>query len=405
MGSTGEIMRGISKCAAEEGYVVYQAYPQNRMNLPKESNDIILCGLIEYKINEKLAYLSGFNGCFAFFSTAKFLHKLKKIKPDIIHIHNLHNSYINFPMLFNYIKRRHIQVIWTLHDCWAFTGHCPHFIMEKCDKWMEGCFACTQLSNYPSSRVDRSRFIWKLKKSRFTGVNNLTIVTPSEWLEKLVQKSFLNEYPHKTINNGINLNVFKPTDSEFRRNHHIENKYVILGVSFEWNNRKGLDTFIELNKRLNHDSNKYVIVLVGTDNEVDKLLPNEIISIHKTQNQKKLAEIYTAANVFVNPTREDNFPTVNIEALACGTPVITFQAGGSSEIIDDTCGISVKVNDINTLITSIKQICTDSSKFTSKNCIERALRYEKKKCYEKYIELYKSRKMCGSINSLIKEEN
>ena len=220
-GSTGRIMIGIAKAAREQGYTTCNAYPESYQVQPRAENDIVICSTLANRINQKLAYYTGLNGCFAVFSTIRFLHVLDRIKPDILHFHNLHNSYINLPMLFRYVKRRHIRVIWTLHDCWAFTGHCPHFTLAECGKWKTGCGGCPQLSVYPSSQIDTTRWMWKKKKKWFTGVEDLTIVTPSQWLAGLVKQSFLAEYPVRVINNGIDLNVFKPTESDFREEHGI----------------------------------------------------------------------------------------------------------------------------------------------------------------------------------------
>lgn len=252
---------------------------------------------------------------------------------------------------------------------------------------MEGCHNCSQYRDYPQSYVDQTKKMWNLKKKWFTEVKDMTIVTPSQWLADLVMQSFLREYPVKVINNGIDLSVFKPTTSNFKTKHNIpETTKILLGVSFGWGERKGLDVFIELSKRLNDE---YRIVLVGTDYDTDKLIPSNVISIHRTQNQTELAEIYTAADLFINPTREENYPTVNMEALACGTPVITFKTGGSPEIIDDTCGVTVNCDDIDGLESHIRQIC-EQTKFSTQDCLDRAASFDRNKRLKEYIELYKS---------------
>ena len=288
--------------------------------------------------------LTGLHGYFSYFSTLRFLRKVKKFSPDIIHIHNLHGWYINFPLFFKFIKKHNIPVVWTLHDCWSITGHCPHFTMIGCDRWKSGCFDCAQYKEYPKSILDTSKTMYKMKKKWFNGIENMTIVTPSKWLSEIIKQSYLSKYPVQIINNGIDLEVFKPTESDLRKRLGLsDTDKIILGVSLGWNNKKGLDVFIELAKRL--DSH-YKIILVGTDNSTDALLPESVISIHRTSNRKELAEIYSAADVFVNPTREDTFPTVNVESLACGTPVITFRTGGSPEIIDESSGYVVETDDI-----------------------------------------------------------
>ena len=328
-GSTGKIMMGIADVARTQGHEVMCASPITSTNRDAGAN----CGYYRIgtynsrRVNVAFARITGYNGCFAWVETYKLLKKIDEFQPDIIHLHNLHDSYINLPMLFSYIKKHDIPVVWTLHDCWAFTGHCPHFTIAKCDKWKTGCHGCKQYKDYPASIFDNSELMWKLKKKWFTGVKNMTIVTPSEWLAGLAKESYLKEYPIQVINNGIDLDVFKPTKSDFREKYGISpSECVILGVSFGWNYKKGLDCFVKLRNELNE---QYRIVLVGTDSSIDKQLPSGIVSIHRTQNQKELAEVYSAADVFFNPTREEVLGLVNLESLACGTPVVTFNTGGS----------------------------------------------------------------------------
>lgn len=385
-GSTGNIMLEIAETAENGGYTAAVCYPQSRDNSRKQKEkDFIIGTRFSRNIHLMLAEITGLNGCFSYFSTLKLLKKLDKLKPDIIHLHNLHNCYINLSLLFKYIKKHNIKTVWTLHDCWAFTGHCPHFDMIGCDKWKTGCYGCTQYKEYPKSLFDNSKYMYRLKKKWFTDIKDMTIVTPSEWLASLVKESYLKDYPVKVINNGIDLNVFKPTESDFRKKYALENKYIVLGVAFGWGRRKGLDVFIELEKRF--DKEKYKIVLVGTDDNIDKLLPDNIISIHRTQNQTELAEIYTAADVFANPTREENYPTVNMEALACGTPVVTFNTGGSPEMLDETCGAAVAKDDNDAMYNEIIRIC-EAKPYSMEACIKKAKGFDKNEKFGEYIRLY-----------------
>ncbi|MBQ8849453.1 MAG: glycosyltransferase [Clostridia bacterium] len=387
-GSTGKIMRQIADNATACGYDVYCCYPKSRENLKIEvRNSIIIGGRISRNLHLLLSEFTGFNGCFSVLATASFLRKLKKIEPDIIHLHNLHNCYINLPMLFNYIKKHNIPVVWTLHDCWSFTGQCPYFTLEKCDKWETGCFGCPQYRRYPSSRVDRTKTMYRYKRSWFTGVQNMTLVTPSEWLADLVHQSFLKEYETRVINNGIDLCAFNPIKSDFREKNGIsKGQFILLGVSFGWGVRKGLDVFIELSKRL--DRSRFKIVLVGTDDEVDKTLPDTVLSIHRTNNQKELAQIYSAADLFVNPTREEVLGMVNIEALACGTPVLTFRTGGSPESLNETCGSVVDCDDIDAMEQEIYRIAS-AKPFYAEDCLIRAKDFDMNKRFDEYIQLYK----------------
>lgn len=385
-GSTGKIMQGILNEAEKDRYEVQCAYPLSENDLKYREDDLHICSYLNWKIARFIGQKTGYNGCFNYFDTLKLINKLKKIKPDILHIHNLHNCYINLPLLFKYIKKSKVKTVWTLHDCWAFTGQCPHFIYEKCDKWIEGCHDCKMPRGYPECDVDRSKTMWHLKKKWFSDVENLTIVTPSSWLATQVKISFLKQYPVVVINNGIDLSVFKPTESDFRGNNNIpKGAFVILGVSYVWGEKKGIDVFLQLADRL---GDEYCFVLVGKYEDSSRAeIPKNVLFIDQVKDQSKLAEIYTASDIFLNPTREDTFPTVNIEALACGTPVVTFETGGSPEIIDSSCGISVEVNDIDGLEKKLRKIRAFGG-FNREDCIRRAEQFNQHEKFSEYIKLF-----------------
>ena len=388
-GSTARIMLGIADLAQQNGCEVGMAAGYSYHPLREIQGRYMQVGTALGKEFHTLASrFTGLNGVYSRLATRRLLKKIDRFAPDILHLHNLHGWYLNLPMLFRYIKKRRVRVVWTLHDCWAFTGHCPHFDMIGCDKWRTGCSRCPAHREYPKTYIDRSATMYKRKKDWFTGVEDMTIVTPSRWLSDLVRQSFLGAYPVRVINNGIDLSVFRPVTSDFRAKYHCEDKRIILGVSFGWGEKKGLDVFRMLAKRLPED---YQIVLVGTDEATDKILPPEILSIHRTQDQAELAGIYAAADLFVNPTREENFPTVNIEALACGTPVLTFATGGSPEIIDGTCGASVAKNDADALEREILRICTERP-YPAEACRKRAEQYDAREKFAEYLSLYGERK-------------
>ena len=385
-GSTGTIMRQLSDVAEENGFVAYKAVPYSRSNMPKKDEKTIFIGnIIERNLHLFLSKHIGLNGCFSHIGTYFFLKKVKKINPDVIHLHNLHNSYINLSMLFKFIKKHDIKTVWTLHDCWTFTGKCPHFQLSKCNKWESGCNNCPSLSSYPKSTVDKTQKMYNLKKKWFTGVNNMTIVTPSKWLAGLVRKSFLKDYLVKVIYSGIDLSVFKPTESSFRKDNNLEDKFILLGVVSPWNYQNRYEVFLELSKKID-DTKK--IVLVGLLKEQKAHLPANIIGIERTSNQEELAKIYSAADVFVNPTREEVLGLVNIEALACGTPVITFNTGGSPECIDETCGIIVPCGNVDKLEEAINYLC-DNRQIDSVDCVKRSKNFEKNDKFTEYINEYK----------------
>lgn len=383
-GSTGNIMIGIQTEALKSEFEYYVC-ATHFSSIPNGlKNYIRINSHLSETIHYYLGTFFGLQGYGSYISTKKLIKHLKIIKPEIIHLHNLHNCYINEKLLFSYIKNNNIKVIWTLHDCWPMTGKCPHFMMANCDKWKNGCKECDHLSEYPEMKMDKTSILWKKKKEEFN-IDDLTLVAPSKWMQDIVKQSYLKNHDCTVIYNGIKLNTFKINESNFKKNNNLENKKIILGVSFIWNLNKGIDVFIELSKRL---PNNYVIVLVGTNDDLDKLLPNNIISIHKTTNVDELLEIYNAADVLFNPTREEVFGLVNVEALACGTPVVAFNTGGCPEIINSIeVGSIVKSNTVEESIDRIIEVI-ENNKTIPKKCVERARDFDVNNMYKSYISLY-----------------
>lgn len=380
VGSTGKICVAISWFLTEQGIENYILH-SGRTN----GYDLgIACANRKYIRTQ--AGKSRVLGNYGFNSkkeTKKTIVALEKLQPDIVHLHNIHGHDCHLEMLFQYFRKKKTKLIWTFHDCWSFTGYCTYFSYVECDKWKTKCENCPQRKQF-SWFFDRSLELFERKKALFSDLD-LTIVTPSQWLADLVKQSFLSSYSVKVIHNGIDLEVFKPATGNFRQRYGIGDKYIVLGVAFDWGVRKGLDVFVELSRRLPTD--QYKIVLVGTDENVDKQLPSDILSIHRTQNQQELAEIYTAADVFVNPTREENYPTVNMEAIACGTPVLTFKTGGSPEMLDETCGMVVTYGDVDALTDEIQRICTEKP-YATEACLVRSRCFDQKTKFEEYVDLY-----------------
>lgn len=383
VGSTGKICSDISAMLTDrniENYILY-SYCTN------SCDNGIGCATKGYiklqALKSKVLGNYGFNSKKA---TKKMIKELDRIKPTIVHLHNLHSHDCHLGMLLEYLKKTKVKVVWTFHDCFTFTGYCPHFSMAGCDKWKTECSACVQKEHF-SWFFDRSGELYNKKKKAFYGLD-LSIVTPSKWLCDRVKESFLKEFPVKVINNGIDLDVFKPTESDFRQRYGIpKDKKIVLGVAFDWSARKGLDVFVELSKKLNKD--KYQLVMVGASEISDIAGCDNIIAISKTQNQSELAQIYTAADVFVNPTREEVLGLTNIEANACGTPVITFKVGGSPECLDSHSGIVVEKDDIKELCKQIVYICEKNPPQPTL-CRERSKRFDLNEKYMEYIELYES---------------
>ena len=380
VGSTGKICVSVSELLDEQGIwnkILYSTRVSNYQNGLKLSRDIYI------KFQALFSRIFGNYGFNSYCATKKLFRILDAIKPDIVHLHNIHSHNCNIGQLLDYLRKNNIKVFWTFHDCWAFTAYCTHFVMSKCDKWKSECFDCPQYKRY-SWFWDRSKTLFNEKKKSCQGLD-LTIVTPSQWLADLVKQSFFKCYPIKVVNNGINLSVFKPSGSDFREKHGLAGQKIILGVASRWGIEKGLDVFILLAKRLPID---FRIILVGTNDNVDKQLPSNIISIHRTQNQRELAEIYTVADVFANPTREENYPTVNMEAIACGTPVVTFRTGGSPEILDETCGSVVDCDDVDAMEFEIRRICEEKP-YSLEACLRRAKSFDMNDRFKEYVDMYK----------------
>lgn len=381
--STGRIAVDLYKTLVKNGDEGCIAFA--RGSIEKDIPNIRIGSELDVKLHGIATRITDKTGFYSINPTKKLIEQIKQYNPDIIHLHNIHGYYINIELLFNFLKEYNKPVVWTLHDCWAFTGHCAYFDLANCNKWKSHCEKCPQKKEYPKSLImDNSYWNFDKKKELFCDVKNMVLVTPSKWLAELVKLSFLKEYPIKVINNGIDLTVFKPTKSNIRKQYNLEDKFVILGVAGVWDKRKGLADFIELSKNLD---DKFRIVVVGVTEKQQQNLPKNMIGILRTHNVKELAQLYSTADVFVNPTYEDNFPTTNLEALACGTPVITYNTGGSVESVNNTCGIVSPQGNINELKNNILKCFKNN--FDEYNCANAGLKYDKFKCFKEYIDLYR----------------
>ena len=317
--------------------------------------------------------------------TKRLIGRIRKWNPDVIHLQNIHGFVLQVEILFAYLKEAGKPVVWTLHDCWPYTGHCAFYDYTACEGWKTGCRACREYQRTYPYALFRNHTIqnYERKRTAFTGVADLTIVTPSRWLAGEVKQSFLKEYPVQVIPNGIDRKCFRPVKSLLRQRLGLEGRFVILGVANVWERRKGLEYFVKLSGRL---SGEYKVILIGLSKKQIKSLPENIIGLERTSSAEELAEYYSMADVFVNATLEDNFPTPNLEALACGTPVITFNTGGSPESVDESCGQVVPKGDTEALIKAIRQ--EREAPRQSESCLKRAERYEKYDRFQEYVELY-----------------
>ena len=378
-GSTGNICRSVSRLLTDRGVENYILHVQKKCDFP---HGIVYAGRPYVKrqaLRSRVLGLYGFNSRRA---TERLIRELKRIQPTVVHLHNLHGHNCHLGLLLSYLREKRIKLLWTFHDCWAFTGYCPHFDMVGCDRWRTECCNCPQAREF-SWFFDRSRKLYRLKKEMTQGLD-LTVIAPSRWVAELASQSFLGGYPIRVIHNGIDTDVFKPTEGKLRETLGIGDKKMILGVAFDWGRRKGLDVFLELARRLD---DSYRIVLVGTDRRVDRVIPENVISVHRTADQAELARLYTAADVYVNPTREEVLGLVNLEALACGTPVITFNTGGSPECVDETCGLVVPRDDVSAMEDAIRYV-TEERPFASEACMAYASRFNAKEKFGEYVKLY-----------------
>ena len=384
-GSTGRIAEQIAAKAQEHGWDCFYAHGGRYIG-KSQFPAIQVSSKCDNYVHAFIGEYLGRHGLGSTIATKRFVEKIKEINLDVIHLHNIHGYYLNYKVLFEYIAESKIPIVWTLHDCWSFTGHCTHFDNAGCNKWKTGCGECPlQMAQYKSRLIDRSRKNYLLKKQLYSNLTNMTIVPVSHWLESLVEQSILKRFQVRVIHNGINLSVFKPTENKIRERFNIpENKMMVLGVIGSGFDEKGKDEFVELSKQ-----NNLQIVLVGLTAN-DKIgLPDNIIQLGRTSCHAELAEYYSAADVMLNPTYNDTFPTINIEALACGTPVITYKTGGSPEILDENTGIVVEKGDMSGLRQAIDTIRSIGKSSYSQPCRERAeLYFNKDDRYEDYVRLY-----------------
>lgn len=332
-------------------------------------------------------FFKGEHGFASAGQTRRLIEKIREWNPDVIHLHNIHGFVLQTELLFDYLKQAGKPVVWTLHDCWPYTGHCAFYDYTGCAGWKTGCRKCQEYrKTYPYALFkNNTADNFRRKKAAFTNVPNLTIVTPSRWLAGEVGWSFLGGYPIKIIPNGIDRNIFRPVDGGLRERLGLVRRFVVLGVANVWERRKGLTYFFDLAKQL---PKEFQIVLIGLDKKQLKRLPANIIGISHTADVEELAEYYSMADVFVNATLEDNFPTTNLEALSCGTPVITFDTGGSPESLDESCGRVVPKGDLELLIKAIRQEREHPRK--REDCLKKAEQYDKYDRFREYVELYHS---------------
>lgn len=383
-GSTGKLAVQISDYLNSQGVENYIAYGFDRCD---RENTFKFGNMTDAHLHSFLSRKLCLQGYGSRFTTRRLIRYIRRVNPTVVHLHNIHGHYLNFPLLFRFLRKIDCHVVWTFHDCWPMTGKCTHFTEAGCDRWKKQCFSCPQLGTYPDSTYDRSAKNYLDKKRYFSGLEKLHIVTVSKWLKGVAEASFMKDKDIRCIYNGIDLNIFKPSSSPFRDTYGIGNKFMILAVANPWSNRKGFDKFLKLAQRL--DSNS-VIVMVGISETQKAILPNNIIGFPRTANQLQLAQIYSAADVLVNLSLEETFGLVVAEALACGTPAIVVNSTACPEVVSEDTGIVIEPNDDNSLDQALRRIREHGKTFYSGQCVQRAGQFfSNKEMQRQYYLLYR----------------
>lgn len=334
-GSTGRICAQLAAALTDAGHTCCAAYGRGKA-APVAGETLLRIGTdADVRAHGAATRLRDAHGLASSGATRKFLEAANCFDADVIHLHNIHGYYLNYEILFDYLRACGKPVLWTLHDCWAFTGHCAYFDAVHCDRWKSGCGECPQRGAYPASVLaDGSRRNFRRKSVAFQNVERLSIVTPSEWLANLTRASFLGDYQVHIIPNGVDSSIFYPQPDDVVAaslpEGVVPGRY-LLGVANEWEPRKGLRDFIALADRLSGTGMR--LVLVGLSEAQLRDLPPSVFGLRRTESPKALAALYSGCAAYLNLTYEENYPTTNLEAAACGADVITYASGGCAETL------------------------------------------------------------------------
>lgn len=387
-GSTGRIMRQIADLARLRGHDVVLCYPNSRTNeINHQKPAIYIVNKYIRRIGALLDFIGLYRIAFVI-STLSFLIKVDKLRPDVVHLHNLHGSYINIDLLFKYLKKRNIKVFWTLHDCWAFTGHCGHYITIGCTKWTRGCHGCPKYMDYPSSLFDDSRGRYSYKKSLFTDLPTLTLVPVSKWLASQCSQSFLKDLPLKPISNGIDIQIFSHSNSDVKHKYGIQKKFIAIGLATTWSDDKGFSDYIKLAELLSDDE---VIVMVGLTEEMKSQLPSNIIGISRTESIDELVSLYSSSDVLLSLSKAETFGLTIVEAMSCGTPAIVYDNTAQKELILPETGFIVDTGSIQDVYQSMKVVRLKGREYYSQSCRKYVeTNYSDHIQYGKYVDLYET---------------
>lgn len=383
-GSTGRMLFEMNEYFTAHGIESYIACP---FGCCDSENQYIIGNKLDRMLHSLKSRITGKQGYGSVLETYQLIKYIKKIKPDVVHLHNLHSNYVNVNMLLKFLASYNIPTVQTLHDCWNYTGKCIHYTARKCYKWEKGCGNCPNLKDgIPSWFFDKTNTMWRDKNNGYNGIKDLAVIGVSKWITNEAKKSFLSNAKLCTfIYNWIDLKTFnyKPNQT-LKKSLNLKNKFVILGVSSMWFESKGLNSFMELSKELDEDE---VIVLVGKMSAIN--LPSNIISVPPTDSLEELAEYYSVADVFMQLSKEESFGKVVAEAMACGTPVIAFDSTANSELVTGECGKLVACSDIVALKNAYKTVRKNGKEFYSEKCRQFAKEnFDMTKQIEKYVGIY-----------------
>lgn len=392
VGSTGVIVKDLHELCLKNGIESYVSYSTTNQNSEDIKNGYVIGSTLGKKMHAILSRLGGKQAYFSSFATKKFIRYIKNIKPDIVHLHNLHSNYINMNMLLDYLGKNDIETIITLHDCWFYTGGCFHYTAAGCSKWLEGCGNCPKkMQDTPAILKDNSAKILSDRKKYFSAIKNLTVVGVSKWIENEACKTFFKNADICHIHNGIDTSFFKPTSSDFRSNYKLEDKFLILAPANKWLKPINKETFDYFTNNLPDDC---IIVMLGCTESEKINLPKNVLALDYIKDRDELRKIYSVCDVFVNCTREESLSLVNVEAQSCGTPVVTYCNTGVQETVDNKCSFSVETGNFKELLEATLNIKRMGKNTLSESCVKWVnQRFNRDKNYMKQIELYKTRGM------------
>lgn len=393
--STGNIAQGCVEAATAKGWDCYFAYSSREPLVQSKAQVIKVGSKLTPYIHYAENYLFDREGLSSRLATKQLVNKIRHIEPDVVHLHNLHDHWLNYKILFDYLNTTNIKVVWTLHDFWPITGHCMHFVSKQCTRFQNGCHDCPMQKEYPYSLIDRSAKNWFLKKKLFTANRNLTIVPVSQWVGDVVKSSFLRSNSIHVINNGVDVSIFKPTAMDILPciSDDVRNclsssgqKFVIMAVASEWKNGKGLEDFLSMSKMISEDE---IIVLVGLNDEIICSLPPTVVGIKRTSNIQELAALYTRADVVCSFSEAETFGLTITEGYACGTPAVVYNNTAPPSLITPSTGFVVSDKNFREAYKAILHIKNKGKSFYSNSCIGLAhSKYNKNKCFEEYVNLY-----------------